>query len=131
MVMLPDFKYHSKSGPFANRPIFDNSKSCNVQISDTHFILFNLSHRSFPRHFCPARQLISCFEFSLKVPTSRTFVRSKWIFRKCLGTKSAVASNHQSLLPGAVKTIFFQMIGAQCYQYSGGSNTKYLVSEPI
>ena len=36
MVGLPDFRSHSKSGPFANQPLFDHSKSRLVQISDLY-----------------------------------------------------------------------------------------------
>ena len=36
MVGLPDFRSHSKSGPFANQPLFDHSKSGQGRISDPH-----------------------------------------------------------------------------------------------
>ena len=36
MVGLPDFRSHSESGPFANQPLFDHSKSGQGRISDTH-----------------------------------------------------------------------------------------------
>ena len=36
MVGLLDFRFHSKSGPFANQPLFDNSKSKLGRISVPH-----------------------------------------------------------------------------------------------
>ena len=36
MVELSDFRSHSKSGPYANQPLFDHSKSRLIQISDPH-----------------------------------------------------------------------------------------------
>ena len=38
IVVLPDFRSHSKSRPFATQPLFDHSKSRLVQISDPHSI---------------------------------------------------------------------------------------------
>ena len=42
MARLLDFRSHSKSGPFANQPLFDHSKSRLVQISDPHCIVHNI-----------------------------------------------------------------------------------------
>ena len=36
MVGLPDFRSHSKSGPFATQPLFNHIKSRLVWISDPH-----------------------------------------------------------------------------------------------
>ena len=36
MVGLPNFRLHSKSGPFATKPLFDYLKSTLVRISDPH-----------------------------------------------------------------------------------------------
>ena len=38
MVGLPDFRFHSKSRPFATQTFFDHSKSRLVLISDPHWI---------------------------------------------------------------------------------------------
>ena len=42
MVGLPDFRSHSQSRPFATQPLFDNSKSRLVQISDPHCMILLL-----------------------------------------------------------------------------------------
>ena len=39
-TIFPDFRTPSKSGPVANQPFFDHSKSRQVQISDPHCYLF-------------------------------------------------------------------------------------------
>ena len=40
IVGVPDFRSHTKSGPFANQPFLDQSKSGRVWISDPHCIDF-------------------------------------------------------------------------------------------
>ena len=41
MVGLPDFRSHSKCGPFATQPLFNHSKFRLVRISDPHCSQFN------------------------------------------------------------------------------------------
>ena len=44
MVGLPDFRSHSKSGPFTNQPLFDHLKSGQGRISDPHCSQHSIGH---------------------------------------------------------------------------------------
>ena len=66
MVGLPDFRSHSKSGPFATQPLFDHSKSKLVRLSDPRCIWM------FPVFRCPSfnaycNQLYASHDFVVRL----------------------------------------------------------------